>query len=645
MGIRGLTSLINENPGLLKDYELKSTQVVIDGTSLGYRIFMSFKVECSFCGEYLAFRNAISSFLSRLRSANVNPLFVFDGPIDKYESKLQTVLKRHKEAINRAMEAMQHKGNIVLPLLAFDVFLKLLHQQAFNVLVCLGDADRTIAACANYLNCPVISMDSDFLVFPLNNGYIPFNSIDLSDPVPVSAVRCKIYKTDNWLDLLPRLDKTLLPIFAVVIGNDFFQSDAFGKFFDQIAKPHVPTRELALGTLKQCNMVGFLEWLQGKRYDDALEELLTCVSNENQQLLRRQIEEAVSFYSVNALSIEECRTYISSELSASGFPAWFVDAYCTGNLYRLANMVYVRRGQTVLLPIVLENVFLSSVYECSKPLRAVIYGIMLQETGHRLVTEYVRVVNTYRPTTIPIREDMPSMNDIEKLSDEDRRKLITNSVSIYPNSFDTIPEQLHLFVLSLKFWMDSASIELSEYVALALAATAIILNARISSTSELLLRLYKKPVIESHQEKKRYLTFVHAVNQWQSCLGTLQCLNELLMQPLLEADFSRLFSGKLAFNLYQSVLRSRQPVNTVVKMLPNGAKVLGMPHDQLLAKLQSIIPFPKDVERENETSGKAKDKTRHRVKVKLVPSVDTKSDTSSSDWDDDNSFAALKLAP
>ncbi|KFD51441.1 hypothetical protein M514_07654, partial [Trichuris suis] len=646
MGIRGLTSLVNENPGLLNDYQLKSTRVVVDGTSLAYRIFMSFKVECSFCGEYLAFKNATLSFLNRLRRANVTPLFIFDGPMDKYGSKFQTVIKRHKEAINCALQVMQQRSNFVLPLLAFDVFLRLLHQQNFDVLVCAGDADRTIAACALYLNCPVISMDSDFLVFPLNKGYIPFSSIDLSDLAPNDAINCSIYNVDNWLKFLPRLDKALLPIFAIVIGNDFFTSNAFENFFDHITKPQVAAREIARGTLKQCNMVGFLEWLQDKSYNDALQRVLSCVSSESQKCLREKIENALSFYSVKALSIEECKRCTISQLSACGFPTPFIEAYCTGHLYRLSNMAYIRIGQTLFLPIVLENISLHCVHECSKPLRAIIYGIMLKGTGHHVVTEYVRVHDMYQPIVTAIQENVPSMNDIPNLGREDRRKILICNFSLCLHDLDAIPEQLHLFVLSLKTWtlFSSSTEQTRENMALALAATAIHLNAKLTSIMpESLRRLYKKPLIESHQERNKYFTFVHAANQWQSCLDAIQCLNGLLMQPFREADVTCLFSGKLAFNLYQCVLCSRHPVETVLNTLRDEATVFDMSPDQLLAKLQLIVPFPKEASTVSVATGKTTtNKTRHRVKEKVVITTDLSSDTSTSDWDDDNAFAVLK---
>ncbi|CDW52312.1 Protein asteroid homolog 1 [Trichuris trichiura] len=648
MGIRGLTSLVNENPGLLNDYQLKSTHVVIDGTSLAYRIFLSYKVECSFCGEYLAFKNATLSFLNRLRKANVTPLFVFDGPMDKYGSKFQTVLKRHKEAINCAVQVMQQRSNFVLPMLAFDVFLRLLDQQNSNVLVCTGDADRTIAACAIYLNCPVISMDSDFLVFPLNKGYIPFNSIDLSDMAPNDAINCSIYNVDNWLKFLPRLDRALLPIFAIVTGNDFFTSSAFENFFDHITKPQVLTREITRGTLKQCNMVGFLEWLQDKSYEEALEGLLCCASSGNRQCFREKIENALSFYNVKALSVEECKGCTISQLLACGFPKPFTEAYCTGKLYRLSNMTYVRLGQTLFLPIVLENISLHCVHECSKPLRAIIYGIMLKGTGNRVVTEYTRVHDTYQPIVAAVKEDVPSMSEIANLSKDDRRKILTCNFSFCPHDLDAIPEQLHLFVLSLKMWTQSSSSteQITQNVALALAAAAIHLNAKFTSVmSESLRRLYKKPLIESHQERNRYFTFVHAANQWQSCLDTIQCLNDLLIQPFREADVTCLFSGKLAFNLYQCALCSRRPVETVLNALRDEATVFDMSPDQLLAKLQLIIPFPKELSSATGTTSKTTtNKTRHRVKDKVVvASTELYSDTSTSDWDDDNSFAALKL--
>ena len=69
-----------------------------------------------------------------------------------------------------------------------------------------GDADIDIASLAIHRGCPVLSNDSDFYIFPLQYGYIPYSKFYWSDPR-----NDKIYADIYFYDLFCRIFFTNFP--------------------------------------------------------------------------------------------------------------------------------------------------------------------------------------------------------------------------------------------------------------------------------------------------------------------------------------------------------------------------------------------------------------------------------------------------
>jgi len=82
-----------------------------------------------------------------------------------------------------------------------------------------GNADVDLAKKGIQLKCPVLSDDSDFYVFPLPNGYIPYTKFDWRNAKEVSSIRVAIYYYFNFQQQFG-ISEGLLCLIPAIAGND-----------------------------------------------------------------------------------------------------------------------------------------------------------------------------------------------------------------------------------------------------------------------------------------------------------------------------------------------------------------------------------------------------------------------------------------
>ncbi len=150
----------------------------------------------------------------------------------------------------------------------------------------MGDADSLIASLSNHFGAPVISSDSDFFIFDLTAGYVPFDSFEWKTATS-QGIRSRLYRVDNLLKFFPQLERDCLPLFACVCGNDFVRSNHFGTFFQSLKLPE-KSKRLRVNE-KHRRMLGFLAWLETKSLDDAIEAILHQLRKEN----RERVEDVI----------------------------------------------------------------------------------------------------------------------------------------------------------------------------------------------------------------------------------------------------------------------------------------------------------------------------------------------------------------
>lgn len=71
MGIRGLQKFLDENLGILKDFQLHDCNVLLDGNSIYHQIYKQTGLTCLFAGEYDRFAEHCRHFFRSLQVCRI----------------------------------------------------------------------------------------------------------------------------------------------------------------------------------------------------------------------------------------------------------------------------------------------------------------------------------------------------------------------------------------------------------------------------------------------------------------------------------------------------------------------------------------------------------------------------------------------
>ncbi|CAL8299030.1 unnamed protein product [Gadus morhua 'NCC'] len=135
MGVKGLSSLLEDNRRISPDIHFRDSKLVVDGNNLIYLLYFSSKLDQNHGGEYLAFQVEVQ------------------------------VQKTHDAALTGEMMG-------ILPPLTKLVFQQTLNDLKVPLVMCFGEADGQLAALAKEWRCPVLSRDTDFYIFDLPGGLL-----------------------------------------------------------------------------------------------------------------------------------------------------------------------------------------------------------------------------------------------------------------------------------------------------------------------------------------------------------------------------------------------------------------------------------------------------------------------------------------
>ncbi|KER20959.1 hypothetical protein T265_10617 [Opisthorchis viverrini] len=252
MGVRGLFTYLTQQPDNFTQCDLHNTYLVFDAENYIATSYRQSGLARHYGGEYLSFIVLIRAAITELQKCRITPIFVFDGCHESKGSKRETLLKRNAERIdtlsrylnNQAfndVENTQQSTPDILPKLTNQVFLSVLEEMGIHHVNCEREADIHVAELAIYLNCPVVSNDSDFFIFgtPPASDYrvIPLMFLEQkSKPLPsrcsactdsagCHALPCKVFRPSQ--SVLRGICPPLRPLLPVLVGNDVISSVPF----------------------------------------------------------------------------------------------------------------------------------------------------------------------------------------------------------------------------------------------------------------------------------------------------------------------------------------------------------------------------------------------------------------------------------
>uniref|UniRef100_A0A672GRB6 Uncharacterized protein n=1 Tax=Salarias fasciatus TaxID=181472 RepID=A0A672GRB6_SALFA len=504
-------------------------------------------------GEYAAFEALLERFVFALRACRISPYVLLDGGSDPSNRKLQTSVERAKNLIRRAdRAALNGHSHGILPPLASWVLKQTMARLQVPLAQCYGEADQEIAALATEWQCPVLSNDSDFFVFPLPLGLLPITHFLWEKVNPKdtrSYVPCKSYRTTSFC-IYFQLRPELLPAFAALAGNDY-----------------IKLRQLDWSQWAPSSggrLEGLLCWLRDFRQPDAALEaalrLLGEQSEESRMEVRSKLTMAMTEYQLPASVLG--KFFLHGVDLVGVVPDWMRLPLTRARLTSdVLDVLLLRRMH---LRFTVETAELPNANLTSRPLRRLMYGLLLGRERPP-VQEMDREGLQFQ--FVPVTPTVSSADPSERL------QVLLGALGVTEASLSSLPLQLRLPLAVTCYWLQNAQPPPDRRLLQALLQGMLGNNKTAAGITHCDFTVPpQRPgryVCQSAARHRRTTQdATHAFNQWQMCLRDALHLNQLLCFPLQEPDVAGLFQGTLVHQLLRcSNVRQKRPPPTVLHAL------------------------------------------------------------------------------
>uniref|UniRef100_A0A915K5C2 Asteroid domain-containing protein n=1 Tax=Romanomermis culicivorax TaxID=13658 RepID=A0A915K5C2_ROMCU len=485
----------------------------------------------------------------------------------------------------------------VLPPFATTVFKNVVADFAMEIIQSFTEADCLIAYKSNQYKCPVLSNDSDFFIYNLKYGYIPFDTLCLSkrdlqnlccrsEFSNDKAVSCMIYSVENLLKLFPGLDAGLLPFFATLTGNDYT--------FKHISKPQVKRKSKLRATNNHCLMIGLLSFLCNKSLNQAIESVLSFIKLDQREGLRSMINNSLIMYderrflvqTLDELTINsDDKDQIPLKLK---LPGWVVDRFEKLRIHPIVIQLFTNRE--VFLPCLIEDPGSHSILDCCQKINNATYHLILSfsksivedgqhlsiiEWGTKNLHQFKREVCL--DNNFPFY--LPHFNDMGEISVIERRNYVYRVIDFeeaeLQNKLDNFPPNVQLFVLALHYWIVESEKKKTDAKILDSLIVSAFLRMNMAQDSETVqfwnasefsLKAYSneyscKEVFRSYDKLKSSpsdkflrtdLWILHELSRFQAVLYSLNLLNAVLMEPFQALRIENLYSGTSIYSFIKS---------------------------------------------------------------------------------------------
>ena len=538
--VRGLAAFVEKNFCGWKPINPRGS-LIIDGYSLCHELYLHSRADNVHGGDYVSFSQYIVKFLNCLLQNQIKPFVVFDG-IDAEQSKKETHNKRRIENAERVQNLLKgipesSRADYYLPYLArlvmMEAVVRVLGEE--SLYVADGDADSIIASLAINRRCPVLSIDSDFYIFPIPDGYIPFTEMKWGD----DGVHARIFYYTDFAKQYDIKDPQLLIMLPAILGDSMLQP-----LNDALEVLTKATRIRAEAVLKYASKFSLFEDCKSD---------ITRLSRRNpldnvEAAYKTYYSSVENFPSAGttALMVKDSRQTIPKlilDLFRKGkFPTLLIDAICRGEVdHRIA----------------VEDMTGPWCHEIGVPIREIIYGIICGNRGsiaehHRregevkdfpLIRVRAKMPAQFQCANAPIL-DAQYQNDTSKYGEQ-----IMMAIAVSPAEFRKlgIPNEFSFFYAATRYWYLHVNTRVNKDV---------LLKAIILSAMKCLKAQDKDFPVVQRMPNPPDAALVHGLAQWQSIYYDLYCLNQLLLEPLQSLHVSQVLECSNVVKFYSVLLRT-----------------------------------------------------------------------------------------
>ena len=564
MGIRGFKTYMLRSydwKKIGKDAPQLSGPLVIDAMGICYCLYNG--IDWKHGGQYKELEQKCIDFVTNLRKSNIEPIFVFDG-VDYKGEKGPTLVRRKKndvEKISSYLLTGRSTDCSCIPIFARQVISEAIREMKVSFVVADGDADSLTASIANYNGCPVLSNDSDFFIFNVEAGYIPFESFNWE----LQPITGKIY---NWTDFTSTFhDPDIVYLIPALASNDFIGAqDAQRDIMASI----------------RCRGNRISDVVNSIRSFSSVEEFfLSCSCKaESLTIIRENFQKAKEMYTVDKIRVDDVMK--STELkTANGtpLPSWILEQYRTGSFSTsvLDPMIL----NECMLPTIIDDPRKDSSMKIGKPLRRHLYGLLKPYLKEQKIKEGMRVGNDVRHISVgPIRLECPSSDPLDVLCD---------IFGVLPDELGRFENKWKLVALSLHYWSRNAETLTQRQVDALLVCFVICSSEEGRDAGRDVISRSNSQGRRSRQFTDKQLDILHSFSMWQCVYYEAMKLNDFLKRPLDFTSPAALFDGKVC--LYCACLKETEFNAIKARMMTTGS-----PLESLYKNLMAVCKMPQNTQ-------------------------------------------------
>ncbi|XP_045552563.1 protein asteroid homolog 1-like [Salmo salar] len=566
MGVSGLTSFIDDHGTFLTDYHFRNSKLVIDGSNLYHSLYFKSRLDQKHGGDYDDFEDQVCKFFKALRDCGIEPYVIIDGGSDFSDKKFETLLYRVQSTLNKANNLSKGLwGSGLLPILIKQVFKQVLSSLKVPFAQCIFEADQEIASLAERWNCPVLSYDSDFYIFDIQAGYLPISHFKWQNASTQrwssqNYIPCKRYTTTSFCRHF-KINRQLLPVFAAITGNDYVNLDKMGfpiRWEDKL--PMEPNRRPRVVFFNKL-----LNWLASfQEQQEALDNVPRLIVSRNNQHNMDAALQALSLsietYQLQPGCLEQF--FIKDKAPDPGhlpdhlsvLPDWTLLPLMKGILP--SSIIYILQLRPVIQGVQVEDPSLASGNNTSRPIRQVVFGLLLGE--RREVEEYdregINLTSSMVKAILPRAAQQMQLDMLNQAPHSVRLEVFLETLGVSQSTLNGIPPHLGLPVAVTYYWLRHAHLRPDHPFLQALLLGLVygeLCRQRKSQTGF----IEEGPVLErlrgliQRGASNLDLAVAHAYSQWQRCMRDGLDLNQLLCFPLPEPQIAWLYKGTLVHQL------------------------------------------------------------------------------------------------
>ncbi|XP_056618007.1 protein asteroid homolog 1-like [Triplophysa dalaica] len=580
MGVRRLKSYIENKTGILRDLHFRDSRLIIDGCNVYKTLYIKNDLDQEHGGDYDAFEDLITIFFTNLKDCDIRPYVVLDGGGHHTDKKFETTLKRDQDKGKTANELSSGNKGECFPLLIKNVFMQTLDKLKVPLVQCIDDADMEIAALAKQWKCPVLSNDSDFYIFDLKEGILPFEHFlwkaVLNKKGNEKYILTKHYKVERLCASFNNMNKALLPVFACLLGNDYTNLQNIDRW-----------ERHSNGAGKFARIEGLLSWLsKSQSQNQAIYRVLELIRDRKKKdKVCEELLEGVKEYEITGGSLVQffdSKTPTACTGPLQALPEWTVKQLNEGKMGSfLINIMVLNRIK--MLPQV-EDFNRPSSNDTSRTIRQVLYGLILlgeqqtadkhvlaaqasTETDKCYVTEFDREgLHLASSKVEAVRTKVKEGLQLKTLCEEShhiRLQVFQDVLGVPTVTLENIPPNLILVVFVTHFWLVNAQPQPKRRHLWSLLLGMV--HGRFSCNTQRVWNSDIESKLKSQERIPLNPEAAHLYSQWQSCLWWALCLNRLLCLPLPEPECARLYSGTLVHRVVQEFKSGIRPESMLVR--------------------------------------------------------------------------------